>query len=134
MLSRSRIEGGLTERIIGLAIEVHRTLRPGLLESIYEHCLCQELAEADLKFDRQLPLPVSYKGRSLDCSYRLDLVVERSVVVEIKSVEQLLPLHQAQLLTYLKLSGVPTGLLLNFHTPVLREGIRRMTLSREAQP
>ncbi len=134
MLSRSRIEGGLTERIIGLAIEVHRTLGPGLLESIYEHCLCQELAEAGMKFDRQLPLPLSYKGRPLDCSYRLDLVVERSIVVEIKSVEQLLPLHQAQLLTYLKLSGIPTGLLLNFHTPVLREGIRRMTLSREAQP
>ncbi len=87
-----------------------------------------------MKFDRQLPLPLSYKGRPLDCSYRLDLVVERSIVVEIKSVEQLLPLHQAQLLTYLKLSGIPTGLLLNFHTPVLREGIRRMTLSREAQP
>ncbi|MFO0988111.1 MAG: GxxExxY protein [Alphaproteobacteria bacterium] len=123
----------LTERIIGLAIEVHRTLGPGLLESIYEHCLCQELAEAGVAFNRQVPLPVSYKGRPLDFSYRLDLVVEQSVVVEIKSVEQLLPLHQAQLLMYLKLSGIPTGLLLNFHTPVLREGIRRMTLSREAQ-
>lgn len=133
MLSRSGIKSELTERIIGLAIEVHRTLGPGLLESIYEHCLCQELAEAGVAFNRQVPLPVSYKGRPLDCSYRLDLVVEQSVVVEIKSVEQLLPLHQAQLLTYLKLSGIPTGLLLNFHTPVLREGIRRMTLSREAQ-
>lgn len=133
MLSRSGIKSELTERIIGLAIEVHRTLGPGLLESIYEHCLCQELAEAGVAFNRQVPLSVSYKGRPLDCSYRLDLVVEQSVVVEIKSVEQLLPLHQAQLLTYLKLSGIPTGLLLNFHTPVLREGIRRMTLSREAQ-
>lgn len=133
MLSRSGIKSELTERIIGLAIEVHRTLGPGLLESIYEHCLCQELAEAGVAFNRQVPLPVSYKGRPLDFSYRLDLVVEQSVVVEIKSVEQLLPLHQAQLLTYLKLSGIPTGLLLNFHTPVLREGIRRMTLSREAQ-
>lgn len=133
MLSRSRNEGGLTERIIGLAIEVHRTLGPGLLESIYEHCLCLELLQAGMTFDRQVPLPVSYKGRPLDCSYRLDLVVEQSVVVEIKSVEQLLPLHQAQLLTYMKLSGIPIGLLLNFHTPVLREGIRRMTLPREAQ-
>lgn len=133
MLSRSGIKSELTERIIGLAIEVHRTLGPGLLESIYEHCLCQELAEAGVAFNRQVPLPVSYKGRPLDFSYRLDLVVEQSVVVEIKSVEQLLPLHQAQLLMYLKLSGIPTGLLLNFHTPVLREGIRRMTLSREAQ-
>jgi len=133
LLSRSGIKSELTERIIGLAIEVHRTLGPGLLESIYEHCLCQELAEAGVAFNRQVPLPVSYKGRPLDFSYRLDLVVEQSVVVEIKSVEQLPPLHQAQLLTYLKLSGIPTGLLLRFHTPVLREGIRSMTLSREAQ-
>lgn len=133
MLSRTAIGDVLTQRIIGLAIEVHRALGPGLLESIYEECLCAELKEAAVAFERQVPLPVSYKGRLLDAAYRLDLVVERSVIVEIKSVEQLLPVHQAQLLTYMKLSGVPTGLLLNFHSAFLREGIRRMTLSREAQ-
>jgi GxxExxY protein len=123
----------LTQQIIGLAIEVHRGLGPGLLESIYEECLCAEFGAAQLAFERQVPLPLFYKGRPLECAYRLDLVVERSVIVEIKSVEQLLPVHQAQLLTYMKLSGTPTGLLLNFHSAFLRDGIRRMTLSREAQ-
>jgi GxxExxY protein len=123
----------LTQQIIGLAIEVHRGLGPGLLESIYEECLCAEFGAAKLAFERQVPLPLFYKGRPLECAYRLDLVVERSVIVEIKSVEQLLPVHQAQLLTYMKLSGTPTGLLLNLHSAFLRDGIRRMTLSREAQ-
>jgi GxxExxY protein len=117
----------LTERIIGFAIEVHRHLGPGLLESAYEECLCHELSQDGLVFRRQVPLPVVYKSVRLDCGYRLDIVVENSVVIELKGVERLMPIHEAQLITYLKLSGIPTGLLLNFNTPVLREGIRRLT-------
>jgi GxxExxY protein len=123
----------LTQKIIGLAIEVHRGLGPGLLESVYEECLCVELRTAELAFERQVPVPVLYKGKSLECAYRIDLLIEKAVVVEVKAVEHLLPVHQAQLLTYMKLSGVPTGLLFNFHTAILKDGIRRMTLSREAQ-
>jgi GxxExxY protein len=117
----------LTEKIIGFAIEVHRHLGPGLLESAYEECLCHELSQDGLVFRRQVPLPVVYKSVRLDCGYRLDVVVENSVVVELKAVERLVPIHEAQLITYLKLSGIPTGLLLNFNIPVLREGIRRLT-------
>lgn len=117
----------LTERIIGFAIEVHRHLGPGLLESAYEECLCHELSQDGVVFQRQVPLPVVYKSVRLDCGYRLDIVVENSVIIELKAVERLLPIHEAQLITYLKLSGVPTGLLLNFNTPVLKEGIRRLT-------
>ncbi len=133
MLARSVLSDEITQRIIGFAIEVHRTLGPGLLESVYEECLCSELEAAALSFERQVLLPVSYKGRALDGGYRIDLVVEKSVVVEIKAVEALLPVHQAQLLTYMKLSGIPTGLLLNFHAAFLKDGIRRMTLARAAQ-
>lgn len=119
-------EGGeLTERIIGAAIAVHRALGPGLLESTYEACLAYELLERGLRIERQAPLPVVYRGVRIDCGYRLDLVVEGSVVVEIKAVERLLPIHEAQMLTYLKLSGRSVGLLLNFNVPTLREGIRR---------
>jgi GxxExxY protein len=117
----------LTERIIGFAIEVHRRLGPGLLESAYEECLCYELSQDGLRFQRQVPLPVVYKSVRLDCGYRLDIVVEDNVVIELKAVERLMPIHEAQLITYPKLSGIPTGLLLNFNTPVLREGIPRLT-------
>ena len=117
----------LTERIIGFAIEVHRHLGPGLPESAYEECLCHELFQDGLVFQRQVPLPVVYKSIRLDCGYRLDIVVENGVIIELKAVERLMPIHEAQLITYLKLSGIPTGLLLNFNTPVLREGIRRLT-------
>lgn len=117
----------LTEKIIGFAIEVHRHLGPGLLESTYEECLCYEFSRDGLAFRRQVPLPVVYKSVRLDCGYRLDIVVADNVVIELKSVERLMPIHEAQLITYLKLSGIPTGLLLNFNTPVLREGIRRLT-------
>jgi len=117
----------LTERIIGFAIEVHRHLGPGLLESAYEECLCHELSQDGLVFRRQVPLPVVYKSVRLDCGYRLDIVIEDIVVIELKAVERLMPIHEAQLITYLKLSGIPTGLLLNFNTPVLREGIRRLS-------
>jgi GxxExxY protein len=117
----------LTEKIIGFAIEVHRHLGPGLLESAYEECLCHELSQDGLVFQRQVPLPVVYKSVHLDCGYRLDIVVENRVIIELKAVERLMPIHEAQLITYLKLSGIPTGLLLNFNTAVLREGIRRLT-------
>lgn len=118
----------LTDRIIGCAIEVHRTLGPGLLESAYEECLCYELAQSGVAFRRQASLPVLYKEVKLDCGYRMDVVVEDRVVVELKTVERLVPVHDAQLLTYLRLSGYPVGLLMNFNVPVLRDGIKRFVL------
>ena len=116
----------LTERVIGAAIEVHRALRPGLLESAYEECLAWQLGQAGLAVERQVALPVVYKAVKLDAGYRLDLVVEKQVIVELKTVERLLPIHEAQLLAYLKLSGLHTGLLLNFNAAVLKHGIKRM--------
>jgi GxxExxY protein len=118
----------LSDGVIGAAIEVHRALGPGLLESAYEECLCHELNLRGIAFVRQLNLPVSYKGINLDCGYRLDIVANNCLVVELKSVETLLPVHEAQLLTYLKLSGIATGLLMNFNVPVLKNGLRRMKL------
>ncbi len=118
----------LTEKIIGFAIAVHRELGPGLLESAYEECLCFELKQAGIAFGRQVLLPVIYKAIHLDCGYRLDLVVENRLILELKTVERLLPIHEAQLLTYMKLSGIRTGLLLNFNTAVLKDGIRRLML------
>jgi GxxExxY protein len=115
-----------SERIIGAAIEVHRALGPGLLESAYEECLCHEMKSQGLSFERQRPLPVVYKGITLDCGYRLDVVVEGLVILELKTVEALLPAHEAQLLTYLKLTGLRLGLLMNFNVPVLKHGINRM--------
>ncbi len=116
----------LTEKIIGLAIEVHRGLGPGLLESAYEECLCYELDKAGIAFRRQVPLPVVYKEVKLDCGYRMDVVAANAVILELKTVEKLLPIHTAQLLTYLKLSGLRTGLLLNFNAAVLKDGIKRL--------
>jgi GxxExxY protein len=118
----------LTAKIIGLAIEVHRALGPGLLESAYEECLCFELRETRIQFRRQVPLPIVYKSVTLDCAYRADLIVESALIVELKTVERLLPLHEAQLLTYMRISGIHTGLLLNFNAPTLRQGIKRMVL------
>ena len=118
----------LTDQIIGFAIEVHRHLGPGLLESTYEECLCYELTENRIVFRRQLALPVVYKSVRLDCGYRIDIVVEERLILELKSAERLLPIHEAQVLTYMRLSGIPTGLLLNFNTPVLKDGIRRLML------
>ena len=120
----------LTSRVIGLAMEVHRALGPGLLESAYEECLCYELASHGIRFDRQVPLPVVYKSVRLDCAYRLDLAIEDMLVAELKTVDRILPVHEAQLLTYLRLSGRTTGLILNFHVPVLKDGIRRLVLGR----
>ena len=118
----------LTERIIGAAIEVHRHLGPGLLESAYEECLAWELRQSSLSIARQVFLPVVYKQLRLDHAYRLDLVVENQVVLEIKAVERLHGIHEAQLLTYLRLMRLPTGLVLNFNSLVLKDGIRRVVL------
>ena len=125
---RSAAADALTETIIGLAIEVHRGLGPGLLESAYEECLCFELAAHRLPFLRQVPLQVQYKSVRLECGYRMDIVVDRTVVLELKTVERLLPVHDAQILTYLRLSGLRAGLLLNFNVPVLRQGLKRLVL------
>ena len=111
----------ITEKIIGCAIEVHRAIGPGLLESAYEECLCYELAQKGLKFRRQVDLPINYKDVKLDCGYRMDLIV-----VELKAVEQLIAVHEAQLLSYLKLADKPLGLLMNFHVSMLKNGLKRI--------
>jgi GxxExxY protein len=118
----------ITEQIIGAAIEVHRVLGPRLLESAYEECMCRELALRGIPFERQRPLPVGYKGVKVDCGYRLDLLVADTVVVEIKAVETIQPIREAQLLTYLKLGGWKVGLLINFNVAILKDGIRRRIL------
>ncbi|MEQ8211862.1 MAG: GxxExxY protein [Lacipirellulaceae bacterium] len=116
----------LTSEVIGCAMEVHRALGPGLLESTYEKCLLFELREKRINAEAQVALPIKYKGESLDAGYRIDLLVEDKVIVELKSIDSLLPIHEAQLLSYLKLSGLHTGLLINFNTKLLKEGIKRM--------
>ena len=116
----------LSGQIIGAAIEVHTNLGPGLLESAYEECLCHELLLRKLSYERQKPLPLSYKGINLDCGYRLDVVVENAIILELKACEQIEPIHKAQLLTYLKLSDLKLGLLLNFHVPVMKDGVVRL--------
>jgi len=118
----------ITHAIIGAAIEVHKYLGPGLLESAYEECLVHELSLRNLKFERQKPIPVVYKETKLECGYRIDLLVEDKIVVELKSVEGLAPIHDAIVLTYLRLSGHKLGLLINFNVPILKEGIRRFIL------
>ena len=115
----------ITEQILGAAIAVHRALGPGLLESTYEACLAFELVDRGLAIVRQVALPVVYRGVRIDCGYRLDLVVEGRVILEIKAVERILPVHEAQVLTYLKLSELPVALLLNFNVPLLKDGIKR---------
>jgi GxxExxY protein len=127
--NRRRDEGGeITSAVIGAAIEVHRTLGPGLLESIYETCLCHEIELRHVRHARQVPLDLQYKGLRLDAALRMDLVVERRVVVEIKTVEVILPVHRAQLLTYLRVGRYPLGLVLNFNVTALPAGIVRMAL------
>jgi len=112
--------------IIGAAIEVHKHLGPGLLESTYEECLCHEFLLRGIRFDRQKLLPLQYKGSHLDCGYRLDIVAENKIILEIKACENIHPIHKAQLLTYLKLSKINLGLILNFNTSVMKDGIVRM--------
>ncbi len=119
----------LTKNVIGAAIEVHRALGPGLLESAYEICLCRELSLRNLQFRRQFALPLEYKGVKLDCGYRADIIVEEMLLLELKAVEALLPIHEAQLLSYLKLSGLAAGLVINFNVELLRHGIRRRVLN-----
>lgn len=118
----------ITEIIIGCAIEVHRQLGPGLLESAYEECLCFELQKAGLMFERQKPVPILYKEIKLDCGYRMDILVENRVVVELKTVEALNPVHEAQILTYMKFANKNTGLLINFYVTVLKNGLKRYVL------
>ena len=115
----------ITEAVIGAAIEVHRSIGPGLLESAYVQCLCYELSLRKLPFLLELPMPIFYKGLKLDCGYRVDLLVAETVVVEVKAVEHIIPVHEAQLLTYLRLGGWKVGLLINFNVQVLRDGIVR---------
>jgi len=118
----------LTDAIIGAAMEVHRVLGPGLLESTYEMCLCRELSIRGLRFERQVPISVEYKGVKLECGYRADLVVDGTILVEIKAIDSLLAIHEAQLLSYLKLGGWKVGLLINFNLELLKHGLRRRVL------
>lgn len=124
MSERARLNG-ITEKIIGASIQAHRALGPGLLESAYEACLAFELGKRGMRVEQQKALPVVYEGVKLECGYRIDLVVEGAVIVEIKSVDGLAPIHEAQVITYLKLSGCKVGLLMNFNVPVLKDGLRR---------
>jgi GxxExxY protein len=119
---------GLTEQILGAAIEVHKALGPGLLESAYEECLCHELNLRNIRFERQVLVPVTYKSVNLDCGYKLDLLVENTVILELKCVERITSIYEAQLLTYMKLLHKPVGFLINFNVPVLRAGIVRKVL------
>lgn len=121
-----RQENEISGKIIGAAIEVHKMLGPGLLESAYEECLCCEMALRGIKFERQVPLPLNYKGVDLDCGYRMDLLVEDKVIVELKSIEALEPIHDAQLLTYLRLRDAWLGLIINFNVIMLKDGVRRL--------
>jgi len=116
----------LTGKVIGAAIEVHKALGPGLLESAYEECICHEFKLRRFPFERQKELPIEYKGVKLDCGYRLDIVVWNKIILELKSCSELLPIHEAQLLTYLKLTNMKIGLLINFNVPVLKDGIKRI--------
>ncbi|MCI0443781.1 GxxExxY protein [bacterium] len=118
----------LSQQIISASIEVHRVLGPGLLESAYEECLCHELNHRSIRVRRQVPVPLIYKNIKLDCGYRIDILVEQIVLIELKSVERLDPIHHAQVLTYLRLSKLWLGLLINFNVPVLRLGIKRFVL------
>jgi GxxExxY protein len=118
--------GDLTGEVIGAAIEVHKILGPGLLESTYEECLCRELELRKIPYERQKELPIEYKGLKLDCGYRLDILVANRLIFELKACESLQPIHEAQLLTYLKLTGIKLGLLINFNVPMLKQGIKRI--------
>jgi GxxExxY protein len=118
----------LTEHVIGLAIEVHRTTGPGLLESVYTECLCLELEQAGIPFETQTMIPVFYKGRIIPLGFRADIVVDAAIILEIKAVASLLPVHEAQLLTYLRMSRISVGLLMNFHTKLLKNGLMRFVV------
>jgi GxxExxY protein len=128
-MEESEVPGGdLTYRIIGHAMRVHRRLGPGLLESVYEKCLCYELVRAELRFRRQVPLPVHYDDVILDTGYIADIIVDDQVILELKAIERIMPIHEVQLMTYLRLTGCRIGLLINFNTVSLPDGIRRRVL------
>jgi len=118
----------LTHRIIGCAIEVHKELGPGLLESVYQHCLAKEFKIQGIIFEAEKELPVMYKGTQLDCGYRMDFLIDKQIILELKSVNEILPIHEAQILTYMKLAKIRTGLLINFNVKLLKEGIKRFVL------
>jgi len=118
----------LSNRIIGCAIEVHKTLGPGLLESAYEHCLAREFLLNDIAFEMQKPLAIEYKGVHLDCGYRIDLLVENKLIIEIKAVDKIFSIHEAQILTYMKLADISIGLLINFNVELLKNGIKRFVI------
>ena len=126
VVATERQENDISGKIIGAAIEVHKKLGPGLLESAYEECLCCEMQLRGIEFKRQVPLSLNYKGIVLDCGYRLDLLVEDKVIVELKSIEGLEPIHEAQMLTYLKLRNAWLGLIINFNVIMLKDGVRRL--------
>jgi GxxExxY protein len=123
-----------SDRIIGACIEVHRRMGPGLLESVYEQCLCIELRHLGIPFQRQVKSPLYYRGVALDGAFRLDLLIEERLIVEVKSVEALLPVHQAQAMSYLRFTGLRTALLINFNVPSLRAGLRRLTRTSSSDP
>ncbi|GLI36477.1 GxxExxY protein [Desulforhabdus amnigena] len=118
----------LVGQVIGAAIEVHKALGPGLLESAYATCLCRELDLRSIPYEKEKPLPIDYKGTKLDCGYRMDLLIDNQLILELKSCDRLQPIHEAQLLTYLKLTGIRVGLLINFNVPLLKRGIKRLSL------
>jgi len=123
-MDRNSLEA-LATQVVDSALEVHRTLGPGLLESAYESVLCHEFAQREIAFERQVALPVKYKGATIDCGYRLDVLVSGEIILELKAVERLMPVHEAQTLSYLKLSGNPLAFLINFHTSRLKDGLKR---------
>lgn len=125
------VKSPIAERVIGCAIDVHRALGPGLLESAYQACLSYAMHDAGLSIESQVAIPITFRGRELDCGYRIDFVINRELVIEVKSAVQTLPIHKAQLLTYLKLAGLPQGLLLNFCVPVLKDGITSVILTKD---
>ena len=127
-MQNGKIFSELSNKIIGCAIEVHRTIGPGLLESSYQHCLAQELKINNIKFQTEKPLHLNYKGVDLDCGYRIDFLVEDQLIIELKSVERLLPIHEAQILTYMKLAKIKQGLLINFNVELLKQGLKSFVL------
>ncbi len=128
MVNIDKETNDLAYKIIGCAYRVHKNLGPGLLESVYEACLCYELDKEGIKYERQKELPVIYEGHSIDCGYRIDILVERKIIIELKTVEKIQPIHTAQVMTYLRLSNIHLGLLINFYTMNLQNGIRRYIL------
>ena len=129
MTEPTREQDLIARQVVDSAFAVHTTLGPGLLESVYEQCLAFELASRNIGVERQVPVPVRYRGALIDAAFRMDIVVAGMVVVEVKAVEKMIPIHEAQLVTYLKLSGYPIGLLINFNVPLIKDGIRRMVRS-----